>query len=93
VSLHRSILALALSAFAAGAVRGAGRLIERRELARDRRHVVALTELASAAGGLTLATAREHLRQGAKAAADAGSARLALRPRGDPAAASRARPL
>ena len=48
-----------------GVVAGTWRLIEREELPRERRHVIALADLASAAGGLTLANDDDEALRGA----------------------------
>jgi hypothetical protein len=49
----------------AGALRGAKLFADRRELALERRHIVALADLASAAGGLTLANDDDEALRGA----------------------------
>jgi hypothetical protein len=68
-----------------GAVQGVGRLIERQELARDRRHVIALTDLASAAGGLSLADGADEALRGAwsRDVVGGGEIELVRRPAGD----------
>ncbi len=68
-----------------GAVQGVGRLIERRELARERRHVIALTDLASAAGGLSLADGADEALRGALSGEVAGGGEIELvrRPAGE----------
>ena len=68
-----------------GAVQGVGRLIERQELARDRRHVVALTDLASAAGGLSLVDGDGEALRGALSGEVAGGGEIELvgRPTGE----------
>jgi hypothetical protein len=78
-----AVCAILLSS-TAGALRGAGRLIERRELARDRRHVVALADLASAAGGLSLANGDDEALRGALSdeVVSAGELELVARPFG-----------
>jgi hypothetical protein len=70
---------------AAGAVQGVGRLIKRRELVQERRHVIALADLASAAGGLTLANDDDEALRGALSGdvASAGEIELVGRPTGE----------